>query len=100
MNEEFRTSIRLAMSRSTLMGITCRKMTREEEIAHNKRLKVKITKLEQIPFSKRVEQVKRVQQIAQKSGIRIIDACDVVGITFSNYRSVKSALAKGLSKRP
>ena len=101
MNEDFRASIRLAIKRFEAQGITCRQRTPEELKAYNETTTIEEQpKLLQVPFKERVKQVKQVRIIAKREKLLIEDACEVVGISFSNYRSVKAAMKKGLSKRP
>lgn len=119
MTPEFRESIRRGMQRYQQQGITCRLPTEEEReaervaaakeqygqvkkrIARGKRKgRYKGCREGAKPFADRVKDMKEVRRIAEEQNITIRDACDVVGISFSNYRSVKAAHAKGLTKRP
>ena len=100
MNQDFRDAILRGIKKYEAEGVVCRKMTDTELLDYNKCHNVEHIKVKQIPFHKRLEQVLEVQRIAKEENLRIIDACDKVGISFPNYRSVKAAHQKGLKKRP
>lgn len=118
MTPEFRADMRRAMKQFQDQGFECRFPTPKEiaaeklaahrerqEYAKERRLKgvgkgrYKGCRAGAKPFEDRVKDMKKVREIAADRGITIRDACDVVGISFSNYRSVKAAYSKGLTKR-
>jgi len=98
MSEEFRASIKLALHRYEAQGYTCRPMTPEEIKAHDESHKEEVVKKPQISFSDRLKQCRRVRRVANKEKIRIVDACEIVGISFSNYRKVISVHKQGHQK--
>lgn len=100
MNEEFRASIRRAIRRCRKQGIVIRKMTVRETEAYDKSLPTPTKSTSPMPFKARVKQTTKVRRISKEQGITIVDACEQVGISFSNYKSVRAALKKGITKRP
>ena len=100
MTPEFQESIKRSMQRLTELGITCRPMTEDETNLHDSQLPQAKKSTSPLPFAERVKQTELVRSTAKDRGITIVDACDIVGISFSNYKSVRAAMKKGITKRP
>lgn len=106
MNSDFRRDIRIGMIRYREMGIVCRPMTPEELKHHNESLpdildplRKKTVPQQQLPFKERVRQVRQVRKLSRQKNLLLREACEQVGITYDNFKSINAALKKGKTKR-
>lgn len=89
------------MARFAEDGITCRRMTEEEEAEHDRLLPPpKPVVYVQKSLAQRVRQMKYVKRLVYVKKMPVRAACEKVGIGYENYKSVRCAHRKGLTKRP
>jgi hypothetical protein len=90
-----------AMAQFEAQGFDCRRMNEEEEAEHNRLVPdPEPVVYEQLSLAKRIQQMKRVRHLVYVKKIAVRAACQKVGIGYENYKSVRCAHRKGLTKRP
>ena len=86
------------MIRYESQGITIRKRSLPEQRAYDKQLP-EPKRQKQLPFAERVKQVQKVKQMAKDRGLTLSKACEEVGISWENYKSINTAMKNGKTKR-